>query len=63
MHRYAAWSGGREMLEHEYVLQEGFPLGGVDEDDFEGASLEELKAFRRYLKKSKMQKKKLYAAG
>ena len=51
------------MLEHEHALQEDFSLGVENEDDFEGVNMEEWKAFRKYLKKSNMHKKRLYPAG
>jgi len=51
------------MLEQNHFPYGDLPLGEADEDDFEWVSMEELKAFRKYLKKSKMQKKRLYPAG
>lgn len=54
---YAAGSGGREMLMQEFSMRDEFALGET-EDDFEGVSLDEWKAFEKYLKKSKIRKSK-----
>lgn len=68
MYGYATGSGGREMLTQEFSMHDEFTLGEAD-DDFEGITPDELKAFERYLKKSKVKKSKfrmrqqLYPAG